>query len=255
MKLELFNNEANTIWKKFASATTADQLRLELELYKTLLSFFQVGDYYYVIFNIPALDLDFASKEITKVLGYEPSEFTMPKFLEVLHPDDQPYLLNFEKKVGEFLMALPLDKLMKYKIRYDFRLKRKTGEYVRILHQSVVAEHDELGRLIRSFCVHTDISHLKQEGKPVCSIIGLDGEPSYINIDVEKVFAISDELLTKREKQILTLLIDGKASKEIGEALYISKETVDRHRKNMIMKTGLKNTAELIGQAIRKGWV
>ena len=255
MKLELFNTEANNIWKKAAGGATPEQMRFELDLYKKLLSFFQVGDFYYFIFNVSILDFDLVSKEIETVLGYHPSEFNLQFLLDISHPDDRPYFLNFENKAREFLARLPIEKLMKYKIRYDYRIQKKNGDYVRILQQSIVAEHDANGGIIRTFATHTDISHLKTEGKPVLSIIGLDGEPSYINVDVEKVFAVSNEFLSKREKQVLALLIEGKLSKEISCILGISKQTVDKHRKNMICKNNLSNTAELISNAIRKGWI
>jgi DNA-binding CsgD family transcriptional regulator len=255
MNLELFNAEANNIWKKAAGRSSPEQLQFELDLHKKLLSFFQVGDYYYMIFNIPLLDLEFTSREIERVLGYVPSEFSIGVIMEKAHQDDRPHFLNFENKAGEFFATLPIEKLMKYKIRYDYRIQKKDGTYIRILQQSTVIEHDENGGITRTLVVHTDITHLKPEGEPVFSIIGLDGEPSYINIDVEKVFSVSKEFLSRREKQVLSSLIEGKSSKEIGDILHISKQTVDKHRKNMIAKNGLKNTAELVSQAIKKGWM
>ena len=255
MKLEIFNTEANNIWKKAAKGASSEQLRHEIELYKKLLRFFQVGDYCYYIFNIPALDLEFVSNDIETLLGYSPAEFNMKMLLDNIHPQDRPYFLNFETKAAQFLAMLPIEKLLKYKIRYDYRIQKKSGEYSRILQQSAVIEYDENGGLKRTLATHTDISHLKTEGKPVLSFIGLDGEPSYINVDVERVFAVSKETLSGREKQVLTLLIEGKLSKEIGDILNISKETVDKHRKNMIAKNKLNNTAELVSNAIKKGWI
>jgi DNA-binding CsgD family transcriptional regulator len=255
MNLTIFNTEANNIWKQAASRSASDQLRFELDLYKKLLSFFQVGDYCYYIFNIAILDLEFVSKETEMLLGYHPSEFNMRMLLDIIHPDDRPYFLNFENTGSKFLAMLPLVTLMKYKIRYDYRVKKKDGEFIRILQQSVVIEHDDNGRIARTFATHTDITHLKSEGKPMLSFIGLDGEPSYINVDVEKVFSISNEFLSKREKQVLSLLIDGKLSKEIGDILHISKQTVDKHRKNMITRNNLSNTGELIAKAIKQGWL
>jgi DNA-binding CsgD family transcriptional regulator len=255
MKLELFSAEANNIWKKAKSHPTSEKFHFEVDIYKKLLSFFLVGDYYYFIFNLATLDMEFASPDIEMVLGYQPSEFNMPKMLDIIHPDDRPFFLNFENKAGQFLMRLPFQKLMKYKVRYDYRIQKKNGEYIRILQQSTAIEQDENGRLIRTLSVHTDITHLKPDGKPVLSLIGLDGEPSYINVDVEEVFSVSKEFLSKREKQVLTLLIEGKLSKEIGSILHISKQTVDRHRKNMIARNNFNNTAELISNAIRKGWL
>jgi DNA-binding CsgD family transcriptional regulator len=255
MKLELFNSAAAQIWEKSASITEVNQLRLELDLYKRILSFFQVGDYYYYVFNIKNRCIDLMSNEVTHVLGYRPEEMNLQFLLEKIHPDDRPWFLNFENKTGEFLMQLPTEKLMKYKRRYDFRLKKNNGDYIRVLQQTMVIEHDENGRLIRSLGVHTDITHLKRDGRPVFSIIGMDGEPSYIDIDVKKVFSVSDEVLTIREKEVLVYLIEGKLSKQIAAILNISKETVDRHRKNMLAKTKLNNTGELIAKAIRQGWI
>jgi len=53
-------------------------------------------------------------------------------------------------------------------LRYDFRYKKKNGNYARILYQGVMIEHDENGRPLRSMAVQTDITYLKQEGRPVC---------------------------------------------------------------------------------------
>ena len=189
MKPALFNEEANNIWKKAAASDPAFKaLNLELDLYKKLLSFFQVGDYYYYIFNLQNYDFEFISKEVEAVLGYGTVEMSVPFFMDKIHPEDRPWFLNFENTAVTFLAQLPMEKLMKYKRRYDYRVKKKDGSYIRILHQAMVVEHDENGHVLRSLAVHTDITDLKPEGKPVLSFIGLDGEPSYINVDVEKDF-------------------------------------------------------------------
>lgn len=52
--------------------------------------------------------------------------------------------------------------------------------------------------------------------------------------------------LTKREKQILFLLAEGKTSQIIAEELFLSPLTIDTHRKNLTQKFGVKNVAELI---------
>ncbi|TGN22580.1 LuxR family transcriptional regulator [Empedobacter tilapiae] len=57
-------------------------------------------------------------------------------------------------------------------------------------------------------------------------------------------------LLTKREKEILTLLSIGKSSMEIADQLFISKETVATHRKNIIRKLDVKSFAELLRFAL-----
>ena len=175
--------------------------------------------------------------------------------MDKIHTNDRPWFLRFETKTAEFLLQLHIEKLMRYKLRYDFRVRKKNGNYMRVLLHVVVMGHDEEGGLIRTLGVHTDITHLKREGNLVMSLIGMDGEPSYLNIDVENSYIESNEILTKREKEVLFLLIDGKLSKEIGDILGVSKQTIDKHRSNMLKKNNLSNTAELIGKAISDGWI
>lgn len=59
--------------------------------------------------------------------------------------------------------------------------------------------------------------------------------------------------VSEREKEVIAKLAEGLNSLEIAEQLFISKNTVDTHRKNLLHKTGSKNVAELIGWAARLG--
>ncbi len=58
-----------------------------------------------------------------------------------------------------------------------------------------------------------------------------------------------DMMITKREKEILTLLLSGKGNKEIAEALDISKRTAEVHRFNLMKKLKVKNLMELSNKA------
>lgn len=51
--------------------------------------------------------------------------------------------------------------------------------------------------------------------------------------------------LTIREKEVVRLIIEGKKSKEIADALFISVKTINKHRSNIIEKLGMSNFAEL----------
>ncbi|MBC7845402.1 MAG: response regulator transcription factor [Flavobacterium sp.] len=58
-----------------------------------------------------------------------------------------------------------------------------------------------------------------------------------------------DMMITKREKEILKLLLSGKGNKEIAEALDISKRTAEVHRFNLMKKLKVKNLMELSNKA------
>lgn len=62
--------------------------------------------------------------------------------------------------------------------------------------------------------------------------------------------AEDDSSLSEREKEILLLICKGYSNQEIGEKLFISKRTVDKHRANILSKTGCKNTANLVIYAV-----
>lgn len=53
-------------------------------------------------------------------------------------------------------------------------------------------------------------------------------------------------ILSKREKQIANLIAEGFTSIEIAEKLFLSDLTVNTHRRNLIQKLGLKNSAQLV---------
>lgn len=255
MKPESFNREFNKIFKWLGNESASTLSKFNLDLYKKLWNFFLIGDSYYFIINHHSLMIEFVSEEVENVMGYLPSEFDIPFMNSKLHPDDLSWFLAIGSTIIEFFSQLPIDKLMKYKVRYDIRFRKKNDDYARILYQGILLEHDKQGRFLRTLGVHSNITYLKQEGKPVLSFMGMDGEPSYLDVVSKNIFIENKEELTHREKQILTLLIEGKLSKEISSVLNISKQTVDTHRKNMLHKKNLSNTGELIGKAIRYGWI
>jgi DNA-binding NarL/FixJ family response regulator len=56
--------------------------------------------------------------------------------------------------------------------------------------------------------------------------------------------------LSKKEKAVLNLIIDGLNSREIAEKLDLSVRTVDNHRANMMKRLGVKNVVELVKMAL-----
>ena len=59
--------------------------------------------------------------------------------------------------------------------------------------------------------------------------------------------------LTEREKEIIQLIVQELTSQEIADKLFISKKTVDTHRKNLLQKIDVKNIVGLIKFAYEHG--
>jgi DNA-binding NarL/FixJ family response regulator len=61
--------------------------------------------------------------------------------------------------------------------------------------------------------------------------------------------------ITDREREILRLIAEGLTTNDIAEKLFISVHTVNTHRKNLLSKLDIKNTASLVRYAIDQGIV
>jgi len=62
-------------------------------------------------------------------------------------------------------------------------------------------------------------------------------------------------VLSRREQEILELIAEGYPNKEIADKLFISDRTVDGHRTNLLQKFNVHNTAKLVMEAVRKGFL
>jgi DNA-binding NarL/FixJ family response regulator len=75
----------------------------------------------------------------------------------------------------------------------------------------------------------------------------------YVRVLKQKGDVDTYDLLTGREREILQLLAEGKANKEVAAALNISPYTVETHRSHILQKLNLHTPAELVLYAVRKG--
>lgn len=82
----------------------------------------------------------------------------------------------------------------------------------------------------------------------------------YMSLDINLSSAEKNDLnnipvLSSREKEVLQLIADGFTNPQIAEKLFLSLHTVDSHRKNLLTKFGVNNTASLIKLAARNNMV
>jgi two-component system response regulator NreC len=63
----------------------------------------------------------------------------------------------------------------------------------------------------------------------------------------------TEDMLSAREREVLTFTAEGMTSREIAQRLVISPKTVDRHRENIMAKLNLHSRAELVRYAIERG--
>lgn len=248
-------DRAKGIWQKVIKSEDNSSFTFQLELYRRLLDLFHVGSHYYYIFNCGTGDFEYLDEKATILTGH-PQEVISPQFLvSQLHPEDVSYFLNYESAITDFYLNLPVEKMLHYKTSYDVRFKTANGNYLRVLQQVTPIEVDEAGSIFQTLGVHTDITHIKPEGAPILNIIGLNGEPSYYNVQSNVIFTPEKPLLTKREQEIVKLIVEGCSTENIAEKLCISTNTVKTHRKNILAKTDANSPISLAMAAISQGWI
>ncbi len=247
--------EAKKVWKEISMQGTVEGSELDAPMPKHLLDFFHIGNYYIYLFDVLNARFEYISPDLERVSGYRPEQYDLEFHFSKVHPEDLPVILDFENAAVEFFRALPNEKITKYKFSYDFRIRHASGHYIRIHQQVSTHRFDPSQNILITFCVHTDITTLKKDNTPSLSFIGLDGEPSYINVDVTKKYSAQKQVITRREREILQLLLAGHQSAGIAGLLNISKLTVDTHRKHLLAKTNCKSSMEMAAKIVREGWL
>lgn len=164
-------------------------------------------------------------------------------FYELLHPDDRELITKNQTRFLNFLYNQPIDQRKKYKLCEDFRMKDTKDVYIRLLSQLQVLELDLAGNIWLTIDT-VDLSPDIDIYRPSNSIL--------VNLETRERMNFSEPnhvKISKREKEILQLLSKGASSKEISNRLFISINTVNNHRKNIIQKLNVAN----IAQAVRLG--
>ena len=155
----------------------------------------------------------------------------------------------------KFLQNVPPEEHPNYVFSYNLRLKNSRSQYSSLLQRNSFIKSDESGRPLVSMGMIINVDHYKNPNNVVQLIekITKGDFTSNVQTIVKKTYFIheEDELITKRETEILKYLSEGFSSKLIAAKLYLSEHTVIIHRKNLMAKTNSVNIAELISWANR----
>lgn len=200
-------------------------------------------------FDYRNLGLAFFNGEVESVTGYPESIFRakgMEASLSMVHSEDREELFRFQKIVFDSFHKLSLEERYSFEFSYTTRwVHRITQEVIWVTGRVKPFIIDALG----NFAV--DLHVILQLQNPP-SLKSYDWTYSYQNQSGKRVLVSKttpDKLtvnLTKKEKEIAKMILDGKESKEIGEGLNISVNTVGTHRKNILKKVNARNLGELI---------
>lgn len=200
------------------------------------------------------------SNTVQQVVHYDPCAFLeggIDFLIDIYQPDDfNIYNESVFKINTEFLQSVPVSEHSDHVFSYNFRARTAKGEWVHLLQKCTYITSKKTGLPLYSLGTVYDISNYKQD---TVMFHQIEKYKSGVNREIlreQKVHNYfypqkEDQLLTKREKEILLQMADGLSSKEISDRYFISEHTVVAHRKRMLKKTNTKNMAQLIAYAIR----
>ncbi len=132
---------------------------------------------------------------------------------------------------------------------------------IRILGISTFSERSYISRMIENGAMGYLIKSASAEEISAAITTVMQGK-LYMSLNLEHLLRPSSVIqpdalpnLTRREKEVLQHISEGLTNVQIAEKLFVSPSTIDTHRKNMITKLEVNNTAALIRFAIEHGLI
>jgi len=223
-----------------------DPLMVELEeIMKKNDQFFYIGDL--VLFKIL-----YTSKRSLDMMGIEPSVLSGINYFQSLHPDE----INRHNLGRTMLLKLAHELYSEEKgyklLSSNYRMKNAEGKYSNFLMQFYIYYSTIPYKSVFTFKVQTNIDWFKQHKH---------GYHYYLGEDLSNFRYPDRELLMKgpvfsrREFDIISLLEKGHSGEQIAEKLFLSPNTVNTHRRNILRKSGKANMTELIHDLKEQGLI
>jgi|GEM_PF-555633 len=191
--------------------------------------------------------------------GYHPRDFLdggMDLLRYIINKDDfRIYGEEIFSRNSAFLESAPRQEHENYIFSHTFRAKTRHHQQVHILQKGSYITSPETGLPLYSFGICLNVSSLKQDSIIVHTIEKKTAEQPGILQTITNNYFFPDQedaRLTPREKEVLSYMTDGLVIKEIADKMKLSETTVITHRKNAMIKTNTKNSAELVAHCIRK---
>lgn len=204
--------------------------------------------------------VSFLSKNFTKIFGYPSHTFAdegIDFILSRVHPEDLSAFLQFIE-TSHTPPCTWFESHDAAGFEISFRFKHYQGHWIWICEKIIVLSVTAEGFLDHAFLTFTDITDLanRKEKEKMETLTHKKSKLAeawvkYKSLQKEKnsLSSCNGHVLTEREKQVLELVSKGYSSKQIAHHLFISRHTVESHRKHLLRKLNVSNAAELVVKA------
>jgi len=154
-----------------------------------------------------------------------------------------------EKKVNVTILDINLPDVSGIELCKKIKKEYPT---VQVLAMSTFKERSYISQMIQNGASGYLVKSASRE-EITEAILCADEGKLYLSLDINNISLeqVTSEVpvLSRREKEVLQLIADGYTNSQIAQQLFISLHTVDTHRKNLLAKFNVNNTAILIKMA------
>jgi DNA-binding NarL/FixJ family response regulator len=233
-----------------------NQYQTKLANHPLVRGLWTIGRYFVLVSNMHNWEVELVNGDCFQLTGYQPDEIKSMKaqfMINITADADLPFCLNVVKLGMQYLHQQPLEGRELIYAVYFYRARKKNGQIITVQQQSIPILFDE-NKIPYVFSnIFTDISYLGVSALPQALMANRHtGEIFHIKPERLELVKTTD-LFSDREKEVIELLIRGHNSRQIGQQLNISMETVRTHRKNILSKAELNTTTELVRFALMHG--
>ncbi len=210
-----------------------------------------------IIFDYQDFKILDMSNNIYDVFGLDREDFDVQIFLKALVPEHKLFpILASQWSTHIHSLIDKTNRCINPKTCFcGFKIKSREGNIRSLMCRMLYFDTlvDSKNRHAKAILTFDDITHLiKSDFWWARHSCGHNNEIIYHTNSVD-IKHNRQDILTNREKEVLELISKGLESKQIAAQLYISAETVERHRKNMIARTGARDTTALMQLAKMTG--
>lgn len=255
-----FLSELKKVAKKYIVHDVSDTIKAEAFLENRQFNhFMNLLPGIVCLIDLQSLQYVYISGNVKSILGYPPDDFYkggIEKALSLCSPAHNDVMIKdvFPTMFEYFTRSTSSEDVYDVKVAYTNQLSKKDGSYQWFLHQASIFHADENGKPLFMLKTVSDIDFLKDDDTLSMTLYKKCSNGLFKTVS-SRIFLGNKEktVLSERETEVLTLMGQGKSSREIADQLFISEHTVYNHRKNMLKKMEVKRTGELVKKAIATG--
>jgi DNA-binding CsgD family transcriptional regulator len=250
----LFHGEFVEMWKDINQKMSDEPINTKyLELSKLMGQYATINNQFISIFNTKSQRVLYMSDNYLDVMGYKCTEEDYKRWSTVYWMRDLPFVqswffmqmtLFFKNTVQPKLREAKEQKSLSWYM-HNFLLHPPNSHQHHISLMGTGLELMTDGSMLIMLLIIKDVGSLIKEKGSWWAEFHINGQEKFYFHQDEKKFT-KGSILTDRELEILLLIKDGQETKPIAEKLCISPHTVDKHRKNMLERTGAKDLSSLI---------